>query len=156
MDKALTYKNYTGSIEVSLEDNCLFGKVLFINDLVMYEGETLPELKACFEEAVDDYLKDCEESGDEPNKPFKGSFNVRITPELHKKAATYAACSGSNLNQFVSDAIQDKLDGKTVTYENHEHNHHHITYTLDGSLPKEKEESGWSTSDFTPNLRVVK
>lgn len=154
MDKALRYKNYTGTIEFSLEDKCLYGKVLFINDLIMYEGNDLTELTACFEEAVDDYLKDCEESGDEPNKPFKGSFNVRITPELHKDAAVAALRAGSNLNQFVSDAIQEKLSEKIVSYENHEHIHQHITYTLNDSFPKEETQK-WSDSGNSSKLRLV-
>ncbi|WP_038292220.1 hypothetical protein [Zooshikella ganghwensis] len=54
----LSYKGYHGSVEVCTEDNILFGKVLFINPLVSYEGESVKALQEAFKEAVDDYLKE--------------------------------------------------------------------------------------------------
>lgn len=82
----LHYKGYLVTIEPQLEDNRLYGKLAFIRDLVTYEAENLADLKKEFEYSVDAYLKDCEELGREPNQPFKGSFNVRTTPELHRQA----------------------------------------------------------------------
>ena len=58
MDK-LSYKDYTGSIEVSFEDNCLHGRVLFIEDIVTYEGETVDDLATSFKDAVDRYVTYC-------------------------------------------------------------------------------------------------
>ena len=54
--KTLTYKGYIGSIEISDEDNCLFGKVLDLpkDTMISYEGETVSELKEDFIGAVDD------------------------------------------------------------------------------------------------------
>ena len=40
----LTYKTYIGSIEVSVEDECLHGKILFIDDLITYEANTVQEI----------------------------------------------------------------------------------------------------------------
>ena len=51
--------------------------------------------------------KRCAELGKKPDQPFKGTFNVRISPELHRKAVL--ASSDNSLNAFVSDAIQEKL-----------------------------------------------
>lgn len=76
--KSLKHKGYVGSSNISLEDNCLYGKIEFINDLVTYEGQTPEELKAAFIEAVDDYIETCKELEQAPEKPFKGSFNVRF------------------------------------------------------------------------------
>ena len=46
----LEYKGYKGSVEYSKADNCLFGKVLGMSkDLILYEGNTIDELKADFE-----------------------------------------------------------------------------------------------------------
>ena len=45
MTNTIKYKGYTGSVEISEEDNCLFGKVLFIRSLLSYEGRTLEEIK---------------------------------------------------------------------------------------------------------------
>jgi predicted HicB family RNase H-like nuclease len=77
MTEYLKYKGYHGTIEPQLEDNMLFGKIAFINDLVTYEAKDLVQLKKEFQTSVDDYLAFCAERGKQPNKPFKGSFNVR-------------------------------------------------------------------------------
>ena len=81
--KTMNYKGYLGSVEFSLEDNCLFGRLLHVNDLVNYEADSPVLLKKAFKEAVDDYLATCKQLGKEPDKFFKGSFNVRVTPGLH-------------------------------------------------------------------------
>ncbi|MFM8341304.1 MAG: type II toxin-antitoxin system HicB family antitoxin [Methylomonas sp.] len=100
------YKTYTGSIEISLEDNCLHGKILNIADLITYEAEAHDELKAAFQAATDDYIAFCAEMGKDPNKPFKGSFNVRIGQELHAKAAKRAQQIGKSLNDYIKDVIK--------------------------------------------------
>lgn len=58
----LNYKGYIGSIEVSETDNCLYGKALALptGTLITYEGETVAELRADFEGAIDDYLAMCD------------------------------------------------------------------------------------------------
>ncbi|MCC5845364.1 MAG: toxin-antitoxin system HicB family antitoxin [Verrucomicrobia bacterium] len=43
--------------EFSQKDGCLHGKIQFIQDLVTYEAETVPELEKAFHAAVDDYLE---------------------------------------------------------------------------------------------------
>lgn len=103
----LNYKGYLGTIEPQLSDDTLFGKLAFIRDLVTYEAATLAQLKKEFEFSVDAYLQDCQELGREPNAPFKGSFNVRTTPELHRQAV--AAAGDMSLNAFVSQAIAEKV-----------------------------------------------
>lgn len=109
MRNFMQYKGYTGSVEFSEEDDCLFGKVLGIRSLISYEGESVSELKRDFQESVDDYLSMCAEEGMEPEKPYKGIFNVRVAPEVHRDAAMCAAERGVTLNSFVSDAIQNAI-----------------------------------------------
>ncbi len=108
--KQLNYKGYTGSIEYSREDDLFFGKVLGIKSLLSYEGKTGKELEKDFQEAVDSYLDDCNENNREPEKPFKGSFNVRISPKLHYKAALLAQEEQMSLNSFVEESIRDKIE----------------------------------------------
>ena len=43
-----------------------------------------------FHASVDDYLEWCKEDGVEPEKPYSGKFNVRISPLLHGKIAIAA------------------------------------------------------------------
>jgi predicted HicB family RNase H-like nuclease len=108
--KYLEYKGYTGSIEYSPEDNLLYGKVLGINGLISFEGETGNLLEKDFKVAIDTYLDDCVKTGKSPEKPFKGSFNVRIPVYLHQKAALLAIESKTSLNHFVAEAIRLRIE----------------------------------------------
>jgi predicted HicB family RNase H-like nuclease len=105
----LEYNGYTGSIEYSQEDGVLFGKVLGIRGLISYEGYTGRELEQDFKLTVDDYLDQCIESGAVPEKPFKGSFNIRITSGLHRKATLMALQGKISLNSFVAEAIRSRV-----------------------------------------------
>jgi predicted HicB family RNase H-like nuclease len=109
MTNALVHKGYAGSTEVSLEDGCLHGRVLFIDDLITYEADTVPELQAAFKDAVDRYLAHCELIGKSPAKPCSGTFNVRVGETLHRRAAVAAAVTGQSLNDFVTKAIEAAL-----------------------------------------------
>lgn len=110
MTDKLVYKEFIGTVHFSTSDSVFFGKLEGINDLVTFEGETVEDLKMAFEESVDDYIELCKEVGKEPLKSFKGSFNVRIAPELHAKAFTKASLHGKSLNQFVQDAIRKEVE----------------------------------------------
>lgn len=104
------YKGYRGSREFSSEDKCLYGKVMFIDSLLMYDGNTYQELEKAFRETIDSYLALCKRRGDKPNKSYGGSFNVRLTPELHQKAAMKAAINNQSLNQFCFSAIEAAVE----------------------------------------------
>ena len=66
----LKHKGYTGSVEYSSDDNCLYGKVLGMNsNLITYEGSTVEVLKADFESGIDIYTESCMERGIQPQKP---------------------------------------------------------------------------------------
>jgi len=109
MSDSMTYKGYIGTVHYSEEDEVFHGKIEAINDLIMFEGTSVKELKKAFHEAVDDYLETCREMGREPQKPFKGSFNVRIPSDLHRKAAEKATRMGVSLNQLVQKALEEKV-----------------------------------------------
>src|SRR5476649_334362 len=102
------YKGYYGSIEASVEDNCLFGKLQFIRALVSYEGQTVAELEAAFKEAVDDYLDTCQQLNQAPEMPCKGSFNVRVGHDLHLAAALTATRQKVTLNDLTRQALRDR------------------------------------------------
>ena len=105
MIDALTYKGYTATIHYSAEDEVFFGKVIAINDLITFEGTSVSTLKKAFEEAIEDYLADCEAIGKSPDKTYKGVFNVRVPASLHKKAALFASQHRISLNDFVKTAL---------------------------------------------------
>ncbi len=85
MANTIEYNGYIGSIEYSSEDKCFFGKLEMIDDLVTFEATTALELEDNFHNAVDSYLETCKDLDREPQKLYKGVFNVRIEPELHRK-----------------------------------------------------------------------
>ena len=105
----MKYKDYRGKVEFSDEDSTFFGKILGINDLVTFEGSTVEELRNSFIEAVDDYLETCLELGKEPEKEYKGQFNVRVPVNLHRLAARKAKVKNISLNKFVENALRKAL-----------------------------------------------
>ena len=104
-NNTLYYNGFVGSVEYSTLDDCFFGKLVGTTDLVTFEGDSVQCLKSAFQEAVEDYLILCEEVGKAPQKSYRGSFNVHISPELHKDAALLAARKGLSLNALVEKAI---------------------------------------------------
>lgn len=101
----LNYKGFIGSVHFSADDNVFFGKLEGINDLVTFEGETVKELTDAFHYVVDEHIKDCERENIPAEKSYKGSFNVRLTPELHRRIAILAKMRGESINKFVSEAL---------------------------------------------------
>lgn len=101
----MSHAGYQGTGEVSLEDGCLNGRVLHINDLITYEGGTVGELVEQFKAAVDDYLAHCREQGKQPDKPYTGSFNVRLGPERHRRLVDSAEAAGISLNEQLCRVI---------------------------------------------------
>ena len=101
----LEYKGYHTKIVFNSADFVLRGKIEGINDLVDFECEDVKDVEKEFHAAVDDYLQFCEEVGKTPEKEYKGTFNVRIDPALHKKLANIAMKNGDTLNASVEKAI---------------------------------------------------
>lgn len=122
MNNIFKYKGFTGSIEPSVEDNCLVGEILYIQSKILYCGETLSELKQAFKEAVDSYVQFCKSKNIQPEKPFSGSFNVRLGAELHRKAAEKAYQDGINLNELVVKAVTTCVEHEIL----HQHHHQHV------------------------------
>ena len=106
----LHYKNYTGSVNFSEEDAVFHGKVIGIKALISFEGDSVNAITSDFHKAVDEYLKFCAAKGKGPEKPFKGSFNVRISTYLQRKLAFTAFARGVSLNTLVEDAIRQSVN----------------------------------------------
>lgn len=111
----LRYKGYTGTVEFSDEDNCLFGKVQGLRGtLISYEGSTIDEIRSDFEGAIDDYLASCESRGIAPAKPYSGKLMLRMPSDLHGKVAEAAMSAGKTINEFINAALSKELSHKTV------------------------------------------
>ena len=105
MNNIMKYKSYIGSVEFSEEDELFYGKVMGIRSLISYEGQTAKELIADFHSAVDEYLDVCTSEGKKPETAFKGSFNVRLSPELHRKIFIYASAHQMSLNKYIEEIL---------------------------------------------------
>jgi predicted HicB family RNase H-like nuclease len=112
MNDILQYKNYYASVHFSADDEVFYGKVLGVNDLISFEGASVKELKTSFEDAVEDYLDMCTSINKDPDKTYKGTFNVRVPSALHKQAAVFAAIHNITLNEFVKKALSFTLSHK--------------------------------------------
>lgn len=106
MSDLLEYKGFNGTVEYSAEDKTLYGKVLGVKGYLSYVGNSLENLKQDFEDMIDEYLATCADDGVEPQVPYKGKFNVRISPELHRALAAYSITHGQSLNSTVEEAIK--------------------------------------------------
>ncbi len=109
MKDKMKYKGLIGSVHYANEDRVFYGMVEGVNDLITFEGSTVDELEEGFKYMVDEHIKDCTRKGIPLEKSYKGNLNIRLSPELHKKAANNAAMKGVSLNQYINDAIKEKL-----------------------------------------------
>ena len=109
----LTYKGYTGQVEVDLDAEILHGKVLDIKDVITFEAKAIDEIKQAFQDSVDDYLEWCEELGEEPDKPFSGKLPFRTTSERHRAIYLAAARAGKSINSWM-DEVLAKATSKTL------------------------------------------
>ena len=109
MKDVLQYKNFIGSVHFNADDEIFYGKIEGINDLVTFEGESVKKLKKAFVDAVEDYLQLCEKVGKPALKSYKGSFNVRIPRELHRRTVQKAMMSGISLNQLIQKALEKEV-----------------------------------------------
>jgi predicted HicB family RNase H-like nuclease len=105
----LNYMGFIGSVHFSADDSLFYGKIEGIADLITFEGETVKDLTEAFHYMVDEHIKDCESENVASEKSYKGSFNVRLTPELHRRIANSAKMRGVTINKYVFEALNQTL-----------------------------------------------
>ncbi len=106
MANTIEYNGYIGTVEYSQEDKCFFGKIDMISDLVTFEAQNAQELEENFKNAVNEYILTCEQLNREPQKAFKGIFNVRTGSELHRLAVINSLKMGVSLNTYIKNLIE--------------------------------------------------
>ena len=105
MTNVLTYKGYCATVDFDNDDGIFFGRIAGIRDGVGFHGESVSELRAAFQEAVDDYLDTCNRIGKEPQRAFSGKLMLRVRPELHQALALKAELAGKSLNQLGEEVL---------------------------------------------------
>ena len=102
---SMTYKSYTARVEYDNRDDVFVGRVLGLQSILSFEGDSVEALKSAFEKAINDYLQECQEKGLTPEKPASGKLLLRLAPELHGQAMVAAKAAGKSLNQWVAEAL---------------------------------------------------
>ena len=105
MTNSMTYKGYTASMVFDAEDKIIVGRVLGIDDIISFHGESISEFEANFHATVDDYLAAAEALGSAPERPASGKLMLRIAPQVHAAALKAAARSGTSLNRWAEKAL---------------------------------------------------
>ena len=109
MNAVMEYKGYLGSIEYSQDDNVMYGKVMGIKSLILYEGETISELKTEFENMVDDYLELCESTGTEPEVPIDDEIYITLDPEIRRDANKLIQSQNISFNKLIEMSLKETL-----------------------------------------------
>ncbi len=105
MNNTMTYQGYTASLTFDAEDKIIVGRVLNVDDLITFHGESVADFEAAFHAAVDGYIAACEQLGSVPEKPASGKMMLRIAPTVHAAALKAAARSGVSLNKWAEQAL---------------------------------------------------
>ncbi len=105
-DNILEYKGYHTSITYDARAGRLRGVISGIDDHVDFSSDKTEEIEQEFHMAVDEYLEFCKEVGKSPCKEYKGVFNVRVKPALHKELVQISERDGETLNAVVERALQ--------------------------------------------------
>jgi predicted HicB family RNase H-like nuclease len=103
----MSYKGYTARVDFDERDNIFVGRVLGLRDIISFEGSTVAKLRAEFQAAINDFLRDCAERGLTPEKPASGKMMLRVPPEIHAAATVAAQASGKSLNQWATEVLRD-------------------------------------------------
>ena len=106
----MNYKGFIGAVEYDDSARIFFGEVINARTVITFQGSTVDELEKEFHASVDDYLEWCKEDGIEPEKPYSGKFNVRLTPLFHSQVAIAAKKLDISLNSFVEKSLKDEIE----------------------------------------------
>ena len=106
---AMSYKGYTARIEFDERDNIFVGRVLGVKAIIGFHGETVTELRADFEAAIDFMIEESQKQVITPEKPASGNLMLRVSPELHAEALIAAQVAGKSLNQWAAEALSKAI-----------------------------------------------
>lgn len=105
----MEYKGFIGVVEYDADAKIFHGDVVNTRDVITFQGTTVEEIETAFKDSIDDYINWCESEGVEPEKPYSGKFNLRLSPELHREVAITARKLNISINNFVEKALKDEL-----------------------------------------------
>ena len=105
----MEYKGYLCTVEYDEKAKIFHGDIINTKDVITFQGTSVKEIERAFRDSINDYIAWCEEEGVEPEKPYSGKFNVRLSPELHRQIAILVKKKHISLNSFVEKALNNEI-----------------------------------------------
>ena len=105
ISNTMSYQGYTASMIFDADDRIIVGRVLDIDDIIVFHGESVTEFESAFQAAVDGYIAACVQMKSAPQKPASGKMMLRVAPTVHAAALEAAARSGVSLNKWAEQAL---------------------------------------------------
>ena len=102
----MSYKDYTASMEFDVTDKVIVGRVLDIDDIITFHGNSVAQFQAAFHKAVNSYIAACAQLGQLAEKPASGRLMLRVDPKVHAAAVKASARSGQSLNKWAEKALR--------------------------------------------------
>ena len=111
----MTYKNYIAKVDFDSKAKLFHGEVLGTQDVITFQGKSVSELEKAFKDSIEDYLDFCEKKKKKPEKSFSGKLNLRLDPDTHRKVAVLSVAGEASINQWINEAIEEKIRRQTGT-----------------------------------------
>lgn len=110
-ENVMSYRGYQASMTFDPDDKIIVGRVLDIDDIIGFHGESVREFEHAFHEAIDGYLAACEQLGQAPDKPASGRMMLRVDPAIHAAALKAAKRERTSLNQWAARVLKEAARG---------------------------------------------
>jgi predicted HicB family RNase H-like nuclease len=104
-NNVMPYRGYRASMTFDPDDKIIVGRVLDIDDIIGFHGESVSEFEQAFRESIDSYLEACAKLDQEPDKPASGRLMLRVDPAIHAAALKAAKRSRTSLNQWAARVL---------------------------------------------------
>ena len=103
----MEYQGYRAAVKFDSDAGVFRGEVVNTRDVIVFEGTSVEQLEREFRFSIDDYLAVCAERGRSPDKPFSGRIPLRVTPAVHRAAASAASAEGTSLNSWIARTVEE-------------------------------------------------
>ena len=99
----MTYKGYAARVSYDPSLDQFVGQIVGVNDKVAF---SVKALRAALHDKLDDYLATCAQTGISPTLARSGQLRVRISPEIHARAAHAARAAGMTFPAWFEDTLR--------------------------------------------------
>ena len=112
----MEYKGYVAAVEFDDSVGRLHGRVVNSGPypIATFEATDVEGIRREFQRSIDEYLASCKEDDVEPKRPFSGTLNLRLGPDVHQRAALAASAHGVSLNSWIKQAVEAATLGSSV------------------------------------------